>query len=266
MTTSINKKTTGALRVLLALILILPGLANAASISTQGCLGVSNFSCEFDSEFNNGALFRSRAEHNGTLIPASLAFTGTVSGHSDIASGTLHSFGAVSSNSGDPSSEGLDGGVIFGGSGFSDDVSFTNTLSGPFDVTINMYVSGQINSDGADVFAGAFLNLGGETDSGSYSSDGAINDVLSATITLTNNNPIDISASLDYSVDTYPGGGAATDVELSAYIELIIEDEIIFSSESGLFLATPVPVPPALPMLLGGLAGLVTVTRRRACA
>ena len=251
------------IEMLICGVVLLPSITMAASISSQGCLGVSDFSCVSDGEFNSGPLSQSRAEHDGTLIPTSGDFVGTVSGHSDIGAGTLRAQGAVSSNPGDPASVGLDGGVIFGNASLNDDVSFTNTLTGPLDVTINMYVSGYINTGGGEVSVSSFLNLGGETDFGSYSDDGPISDVLTATITLTNSDPINIGASLGYNVDTYPGNAAITNLDVSAYLELIIEDEVIFVSESTHFLTTPVPVPPALPMLLGGIASLISLSRRR---
>ena len=241
----------------------LPGFVTAASLGTDGCLGVSGFNCHSDGEFNNGPLSDPRAEHAGTLIPTSMDFTGTVSGHADISMGTLSSNGAVTSNPSDPSSQGLDGGVIFGNSSFNDNVTFTNSLIGDFDVTINMYVSGNIVTDGATASAGAFLNVAGQTDFGSYFNDGPIDDVLTATVTLTNSDTINISGSVSYSVDEYPGGAANTDLSVSAYFELILVDEAVFISESTHFLTAPVPVPPALQLFIAGVASLIGLSRRK---
>ncbi len=255
--------TTGLRGALTVLVIGLASQgATAASISTQGCLGTPDFTCLFDSEFTNGPLASTRVEHDGSLFPASGEYTAEVSGHADIAAGTLRSVGQVDSAPGDPSSQGIDGGVIFGGSSISDELTLTSTLPGSYDVTVNLIVTGNISLDGADGGAFVFLSLDAGNDSRNYSSDGAINDILSVTQTFSGNVVFDINAFIDYSIDMYPGGGANSDIALSGILRLILPDGVTFESESEAFLAAPVPVPAIVPLFALALAGLGVMRRR----
>ncbi|MCB1746019.1 MAG: hypothetical protein H6977_14135 [Gammaproteobacteria bacterium] len=234
----------------------------AASISTQGCLGTPAFTCQSDSEFANGPLGNTRVEHDGSLFPTSGEYTADVSGHADIAAGTLRSAGQVDSSPGDPASMGLDGGVIFGGSSIGDELTLTSTLPGSYDVTLTLTVNGSIGLDGGDGGAFVYLSLDAGDDSGSYTSDGVINDVLSVTQSFTGNAVFDIAAYIDYSVDMYPGDGANSDIALNGVLQLVLPEGVTFESESGAFLATPVPLPGMLPALAIALAGVGVVRRR----
>jgi hypothetical protein len=154
-----------------------------------------------------------------------------------------------------------------------DVINLTTSLTDPYDIQVILQVSGSItggSAAGSDVFGFAAISLGPDpgTNTGvnaTYTT-GAIVDTLSVTESFTGNQTIDIFARLDANISILADGDSATvDFASTALLTLVLPAGVgVASTGSGLLVPIQtVPIPAALPLLLGALGGLLVTGRRR---
>lgn len=156
-----------------------------------------------------------------------------------------------------------------------DVVTLNSTLGVPFDVTLELVVSGSITDSGGgnllNPFANGSLKFG--LDPGSNASDsaaypiGAINDTLSVTRTVSGSTiNMDFDAFLSFSVfEVVPGATVTGQLSNTALLKLILPAGVtVAGSGSGTFGAViPVPEPESYALMLCGLALVGFAARRR---
>ena len=262
------------LTALFTLLMFGASASMAASISASAGTGVDPF--EFVGESNFGLPTPpTRVAYDDVLVfePPSNLYRAAVSGYTDIAAGKMGFFAQVTSAPTADEIFGLDGGVIYGGNSIGDVLTFSPSNGEDYEVTLRLSIDGEMDLNGAAGSVNAFLrmrtpdNILRPSQSASYNLNGAVDDVLTVSMILNGAAQVEISAFLDFSIQSYPGAGVVTslDFDNTAVLDLILPDGVTFVSESHALLSTPsaVPLPPAVALMIPALLGLVFVRRPR---
>lgn len=248
-------------------------LSHAAYIQAYGSVDLDgDFTA--DSSREDGEPLIPDAEFTRSRVSISdLGLNYTYISSADIGSGELSAYGMLDNSDGSIGSN-FETGVLSVAARMYDVISLESTLSGDYDVTFELNISGMLDMDGGSGAANASLFFGPNPGLDSYDSrrwttSGSINDTLSITRTFNGNADADIGANLFFSIYSIdPGAIMIGDLSHTAVLTMILPDGVsVAGSESGTFLesinVTPVPVPAALPLFAVGLGGLGVCTRRR---
>lgn len=160
-----------------------------------------------------------------------------------------------------------------------DAIVLNTSRTDPFDITVELQISGELAAGaGSSAGANSLLKIDspgklGVFDAGNYSvgasgTTNTIADVLSATLTVSGPSvTVNIESLLSFSVLRLAAGESATgDLSNSAYLVLILpEDVTIASSSSGTFGVpmAPIPEPSTAAMSILGLAAVAGAIRAR---
>ncbi len=153
-----------------------------------------------------------------------------------------------------------------------EELTFTPADNDPYTVTLSMQVGGLYELDPSSTgWANAQLNLGVSGGANDFDQvdilpgNFVISEFLSVSLTLQGVVTASLFAQLGSDIYAISGPDAYSGFLFgnSAYLALALPDSVSVSSGSGVFLSTPVPLPPGLPLLAVGLAGLALVARGR---
>lgn len=153
-----------------------------------------------------------------------------------------------------------------------DIVTLTTGRTDPFDVTLQLVVSGTLSAGpGSDISANSLITLGtpgqlSTTDSTRYTTLGTIQETLAVTKTVSGPSVIlTIDALLSTTILRLAAGDTASgQLANSAFLSLILPPDVsIAASDSGTF-GVPIPIPEPGTLVLSGLGALLlAVVRRR---
>jgi len=181
----------------------------------------------------------------------------------------LKVFGSLS-NAGSESMGDLEAGLLRASSEVRDVLSLESTLTGPYDVSFEMIVHGDISGSGR-ALANSFINFGvlGDahgSDSGVYQG-GLIDDTLTVTRTVSGATvDVDFSARLNLNIFQVDAGTTVTgDLGNTATFRLILPEGVTLADSASSTYGVPiavVPEPDAWAMMLIGLVSFPLVLKR----
>ncbi|MGE3772903.1 MAG: hypothetical protein AB7I32_08240 [Gammaproteobacteria bacterium] len=193
---------------------------------------------------------------------------------SDITTPKLQVFGSLDNGAGATLGDG-EIALLASNATLRDTITIAAPSSDPYLVTAEMVIDGVLQGAGSNARVNALLTISptgalSQTQSKSYSGDvTVVDDVLPITQQFVGNAEFELSSSLFFFVSRVDAGVEVLgDFSHTAIINLTVTtlggdpiENVTITSESGQFGVAPIPVPSALPLMLGGLAGLAL--RRR---
>ncbi|HMM77059.1 MAG TPA: VPLPA-CTERM sorting domain-containing protein [Gammaproteobacteria bacterium] len=195
---------------------------------------------------------------------------------SDITTPKLQVFGALDNSAGANLGDG-EIALLVSNATLSDTLSIAAPSSDPYLVTAEMVIDGILQGSGSNARVNALLTISptgalSQTQSKFYSGDvTVVDDVLPITRQFVGNAEFELSSALFFFVSHVDAGAKVlADFSHTAIINLSVTtlagdpiSNVTITSESGQFGIAPVPLPAALPLMLGGLAGLALRARQR---
>lgn len=197
----------------------------------------------------------------------------------DITTPKLQVFGALDNSSGGTLGD-FEIPLLISNATLRDTITITAPSSDPYLVTAEMLIDGVLQGAGSNATVNALLTIAppaslSQTQSKSYTGNvTVVDDVLPITQQFIGDAVFDLRSSLFFAVSRVDAGtNLLADFSHTAIINLSVTtlggdpiENAIITSESGQFGVAPVPVPAALPLMLGGLAGMALRLRRRGAA
>lgn len=193
---------------------------------------------------------------------------------SDITTPRLQVFGSLDNSGGGNLGDG-EISLLLANASLQDTITITAPSSDPYRVTAEMIIDGVLQGDGSNATVLALLTIrpvGSLSVSESQSFTGdvtVVDEILPVAQSFTGDAEFDIESSLFFFVSRVNAGVEVLgDFSNTAIINLNVTtlggdpiENVTITSESGQFGVAPIPVPPALPLMLGGLA--ILALRRR---